>query len=179
MTIGPGRSEIHAAAARSDHPIKHQCGIYYFEMLVKAKGEDGFIGIGFCGRDNKLDRLPGIAVGWNDFMHVLTYAPGWDVNSWGYHGDDGHSFEGSGTGKIYGPQFTTGDIIGCGINLVDKTAFYTKNGIFLGIAFRSINTNMDLYPCVGLRTVGEQITVNFGQKPFVFDISRYVQVTQT
>lgn len=36
---------------------------------------------------------------------------------------------------------------------------------------------MDLYPCVGLRTVGEQITVNFGQKPFVFDIARYVQVT--
>lgn len=56
---GPGRSEIHAAAARSNHPIRHQCGIYYFEMLVKAKGEDGFIGIGFCGRNNKLDRLPG------------------------------------------------------------------------------------------------------------------------
>ena len=57
---------------------------------------------------------------------------GWEPDSWGYHGDDGHSFCCSGTGKPYGPMFTTGDTIGCCLNFRDGTAFYTKNGKHLG-----------------------------------------------
>ncbi|KAI8141164.1 concanavalin A-like lectin/glucanase domain-containing protein [Fennellomyces sp. T-0311] len=155
---GPGKTETHAASVRSNFPIRRQCGIYYYEMRVVSKGEEGFIGMGFCSGKNGLDRLPG-----------------WDSDSWGYHGDDGHSFEESGTGKTYGPRFTTGDIIGCGINMANKTAFYTKNGTYLGVAFKSLKTSMSLYPCVGLRTVGEHVTVNFGQDPFVFDIVHYVE----
>lgn len=64
--------------------------------------------------------------------------PGWDKLSYGYHGDDGHSFCSSGTGQPYGPTFTTGDVIGCGVNLVDNNAFYTKNGHHLGIAFTDL-----------------------------------------
>lgn len=63
---------------------------------------------------------------------------GWDKGSYGYHGDDGNSFCSSGNGQPYGPTFTTGDIIGCGVNLVDNTCFYTKNGHHLGIAFRDL-----------------------------------------
>ncbi|ORZ01158.1 concanavalin A-like lectin/glucanase domain-containing protein [Syncephalastrum racemosum] len=158
---GPGKTESHAASVRSNFPMRRQCGIYYFEMQVLSKGEDGFIGIGFCSPENELDRLPG-----------------WDQNSWGYHGDDGHSFEGSGTGKTFGPCFTTGDTVGCGINMADNSAFYTKNGTMLGTAFRNIS-NIPLYPCIGLRTPGEQVTVNFGQAPFVFDIDQYVKDQKT
>ena len=57
---------------------------------------------------------------------------GWDKHSYGYHGDDGHSFCSSGTGQPYGPTFTTGDVIGCCVNLIDNSCFYTKNGINLG-----------------------------------------------
>jgi hypothetical protein len=58
----------------------------------------------------------------------MNRLPGWDRNSYGYHGDDGHSFCSSGTGQAYGPTFTTGDVIGCGLNLIDGSCFYTKNG---------------------------------------------------
>lgn len=63
---------------------------------------------------------------------------GWDKHSYGYHGDDGHSFCSSGTGIPYGPTFTTGDVIGCGVNMIDNTCFYTKNGHNLGTAFTEL-----------------------------------------
>ncbi len=64
-------------------------------------------------------------------VHVLI--AGWDKHSYGYHGDDGYSFCSSGTGQPYGPTFTTGDVIGCCVNLIDNTCFYTKNGVNLGV----------------------------------------------
>ncbi|KAI9497796.1 hypothetical protein BDB00DRAFT_784331 [Zychaea mexicana] len=162
--IGPGKSETHAASVRANFPMRRQCGIYYYEMHVISKGDDGYIGFGFCGEDNELDRLPG-----------------WDANSYGYHGDDGHSFAGSGIGKTYGPCFTTGDVVGCGVNFAEGTAFYTKNGSFLGNAFEEgiLTPDIDYYPCVGLRTPGEHVTVNFGSEPFMFDIIQYIKDCKT
>lgn len=78
---------------------------------------------------------------------------GCDKQSYGYHGAEGNSFSSSGHGQSYGPTFTTGDVIGCCINFVNNTCFYTKNGIDLGIAFRelpvsfrTININ-NMYDC--------------------------------
>ncbi|CAK9297832.1 unnamed protein product [Gordionus sp. m RMFG-2023] len=98
----------------------------------------------------------------------MNRLPGWDKHSYGYHGDDGRSFCSSGTGQPYGPTFTTNDIIGCGLDYVKNTCFYTKNGVDLGTAFQDVPPN--LYPTVGLQTLGETVETNFGQKPFVFDI---------
>ncbi|KAL0084816.1 hypothetical protein F4703DRAFT_1929086 [Phycomyces blakesleeanus] len=155
---GPGLREIDAASVRANFPIRSRCGVYYYELKVISRGHDGFIGIGFCGLNNQLDRLPG-----------------WDPYSWGYHGDDGHSFAGSGTGKVFGPFFTTGDVIGCGVNFADQSVFYTKNGAMIGTAFHSLRLTLDIYPCVGLRTKGEIVTVNFGENAFAFDIVQYDQ----
>jgi hypothetical protein len=128
--------------------------------------DDRFIGLGFCRANVSLNRLPG-----------------WEPESWGYHGDDGHSFCCQGTGKTYGPTFTTGDIVGCCINFRKGIAFYTKNGVELDTAFRDLAFQTpgktgkgDFYPSVGLRTPGEHVRVNFGQKPFVFDIEGYILV---
>ncbi|KAF7723012.1 hypothetical protein EC973_002428 [Apophysomyces ossiformis] len=159
---GQGKDDSEAACVRANFPMRSQCGIYYFEMQVISRGDEGYIGIGFCTGVNDLDRLPG-----------------WDIGSWGYHGDDGQAFAGCGTGKGYGPCFTTGDVIGCGVNFADKTAFYTKNGVHLGTAFHSINTTAPLFPCIGLRSPGELVTVNFGQDAFMFDIAQYVKDQKT
>ena len=153
---GPGKTHKDAASVRTDYPIPAACGIYYFEIKIISKGRDGYMGIGLFKSDVLLNRLSG-----------------WDKNSYGYHGDDGHSFCCSGTGQNYGPTFTTGDIIGCCLNLIENTCFYTKNGYNLGIAFRDLPS--DLYPTVGLQTPMESVEANFGQYPFEFDIHNYVK----
>jgi hypothetical protein len=57
---------------------------------------------------------------------------GWERDSWGYHGDDGHSFHSTGSGKPFGPTFITNDTIGCGVNFRTNEIFFTKNGVFIG-----------------------------------------------
>lgn len=57
---------------------------------------------------------------------------GWEPESWGYHGDDGRTYTGQNIGRNYGPTFSLGDVIGCGVNFRDHTAFFTKNGVKLG-----------------------------------------------
>ncbi|KAL1630560.1 hypothetical protein SLS56_004834 [Neofusicoccum ribis] len=142
-----------ALSVRTDHPMPRQCGIYYFEVTVVGKGKEGLIGIGFSGPKVALHRLPG-----------------WEPDSWGYHGDDGFSFCSTSAGKSYGPKFSMNDVIGCGVNFRTNTAFFTKNGVHLGVAFRNIPDNMDLYPALGVKKNGEHLRANFGQEPFVFDI---------
>eukprot|EP00127_Corallochytrium_limacisporum_P002705 Clim_evm14s136 gene=Clim_evmTU14s136 len=157
---GPGKSDNDAAAVRANYKIPSACGVYYFEVKIVNKGREGYIGIGLSDQHVQLNRLPG-----------------WEKNSYGYHGDDGHSFCCSGVGTAYGPTFTTGDVIGCCINFVDNTCFYTKNGLFLGICFQDLKPN--LYPTVGLRTPGEVVEANFGQKPFEYDIMNHWEETRS
>lgn len=121
VVIGIGKSHNDAASVRTPYPIPAACGLYYFEVKIISKGRDGYMGIGLTAQNFKANRLPG-----------------WDKQSYGYHGDDGNSFSSSGNGKSYGPTFTTDDIIGCGVNLVTNTCFYTKNGHNLGIAFHDL-----------------------------------------
>ncbi|XP_078544114.1 ran-binding protein 9 isoform X1 [Lissotriton helveticus] len=160
MGKGHGKTPKDAASVRATHPIPAACGIYYFEVKIVSKGRDGYMGIGLSAQGVNMNRLPG-----------------WDKHSYGYHGDDGHSFCSSGTGQPYGPTFTTGDVIGCCVNLINNTCFYTKNGHSLGIAFTDLPPN--LYPTVGLQTPGEVVDANFGQHPFVFDIEDYMREWRT
>lgn len=156
---GSGKTHKDAASVRSDCQIPASCGIYYFEVKVVSKGRDGYIGVGLSAERVQLNRLPG-----------------WDTNSFGYHGDDGNVFTDSGSGDKYGPTFTTGDVIGCCLNLTDRTIFFTKNGENLGIAFDPSKVPIRaLYPTVGLQTPGEIVEVNFGQKKFEFDFDGHVK----
>uniref|UniRef100_A0A3B4AVS9 RAN binding protein 9 n=1 Tax=Periophthalmus magnuspinnatus TaxID=409849 RepID=A0A3B4AVS9_9GOBI len=156
---GHGKTPKDAASVRATHPIPAACGVYYFEVKIISKGRDGYMGIGLSAQGVNMNRLPG-----------------WDKHSYGYHGDDGHSFCSSGTGQPYGPTFTTGDVIGCCVNLINNTCFYTKNGHSL---VERSGSCPNLYPTVGLQTPGEVVDANFGQHPFVFDIEDYMREWRT
>ncbi|GEM12860.1 ran-binding protein [Rhodotorula toruloides] len=172
-----------AAAIRANRPVPPQAAVYFYEVTILDKGVSGYIGIGLSHRTVSLSRLPG-----------------WEDKSYGYHADDGRAFCSQGTGEPFGPTFTTGDVIGCGVDwtgagppVTEKErsglrgaaakeaaakggggrAFFTKNGEFIGYAF--CNLQGKLYPTVGLRTPNEAIRVNFGNEPFRFDIEGFVR----
>ena len=154
---GNGKAHKDAASVRTLVPIPPSCMLYYFEIKILSKGRDGYMGIGLAAQGVNMQRLPG-----------------WDKQSFGYHGDDGHSFCSSGTGQPYGPIFTTNDVIGCAYNIVENNCYFTKNGHNLGIAFSDL-PNVPLYPTIGLQTPGEEVEANFGLEPFVYDIEQDIK----
>jgi hypothetical protein len=57
-----------------------------------------------------------------------------------------------------------GDIVGCAVNLDDRTMSFSVNGSFeapMGMAFAEFNANRGLYPCMSI-SHGETVTVNLG-----------------
>lgn len=120
----------------------------------------------------------------------LNRIPGWEPGSFAYHGDDGLFFTSTTSGKPFGPKFGTLDVIGCGINFRTNTAFFTKNGqyigqsdgvsperelIILGAPFKDLKPNVQYYPSIGMKKPNEALRANFGQEPFAFDIDSVVQ----
>lgn len=142
-----------ACAVRADHYMPLQCGVYYYEVqILSAKRDDATIGIGFSTKTATLSR-----------------PIGWEPEAWGYHGDDGRCFTGQNIGRHYGPRYNTGDVIGCGVNFRNYTAFFTKNGVKIGTAFHDVIRGK-LHPAISLKKPGEYIRANFGQSPFVYNI---------
>ncbi len=156
---GPGRNDSDAAAVRSSTPLPPQVGIYFFEVTVVNKGREGYISVGFAIKSASLSRLCG-----------------WEPGTVGYHADDGNLYRGAGSGAAFGPSYTTGDVIGCGINFREKSFFFTKNGVLVGeVTNLKDKFHLPFFPCVGCRTQGEVLHCNFGAKPFTFDIDTYIQ----
>ncbi|KAL9342356.1 hypothetical protein Peur_065681 [Populus x canadensis] len=139
---------------QADRPAPEKRLVYYFEIYVKNAGDKGQIAIGFSNHTFKMRRQPG-----------------WEANSYGYHGDDGNLYRGPGTGEAFGPTFTTNDTVGAGINYTSQEFFFTKNGALV----RAVSKDMKglLFPTVAVHSQNEEIEVNFGKKPFAFDLKEY------
>ena len=101
--------------------------------------------------------------------------PGWRSRTFGYRGD-GHVGRAS-IDRLWGPTFSKGDTIGCGINFRNRACFYTKNGAYIGRAFSHVPAN--LCPAIGLCTAGGIVDTNFGKRPFKFDIEGYMLQSQS
>lgn len=94
--------------------------------------------IRFClDRAGKLTfpRSTQIGIGFSSKSVSLVRAPGWEPDSWGYHGDDGNIFAAQNSGKPYGPKFGANDTIGCLVNFRLGHAMFTKNGHELGTSY--------------------------------------------
>ena len=146
------------------------CRVGYFEVEILPVPADGRAaaaaeGGGAAGPDC-------VAVGLCTSKFALVgRQPGWDPESFGYHGDDGRVFHGSGVrSNAYGPRFGAGDVVGCGISLASRRIFYTLNGAYAGVAFTARPPQLPLHAVAGLDTFSP-IVFNLGATPFRFDLA--------
>lgn len=113
-----------------------------------------------------------ICIGISDKNFPLNSQPGTEENSYGLLSDGKKHVEKS-KGEFFSEGFTQHDIIGCGILFSSQEVFYTKNGVFLGAAFRKISGVY--FPTIGLHSPGERVRVNFGAAPWRFDLDQWIR----
>ena len=90
---------------------------------------------------------------------------GWDTDSFGFHADDGTFRAGSGQHQPTSDMMcSSGDIMGCGIDLSEGIVFFTRNGV-LQCGFPAPQRSM--YAVVTGADRAE-VVLNLGQQPFVF-----------
>eukprot|EP01133_Synstelium_polycarpum_P013713 gene13713-16166_t len=75
-------------------------------------------------------------------------------------------------GKEISDPWECHDTIGCGLDFVSKKIFFTKNGILVGRSSSSLSITK-LHATIGTISFGDKFSINFGNKPFEFDIKHY------
>jgi hypothetical protein len=145
-----------------------------------------------------LSRHECVAIGLSTkYFSPTDKMPGWDDQSFGYHSDDGGTYHGRGDMlRRYGPTYGPGDTVGCGLDYISRRIFFVKNGVFLGYAFGNRHdgfgsnsdhisksgrlsktiVNSGLYPTVGIDSK-YPIAVNFGERPFRFDLKGFASAS--
>ena len=166
-TVGIACLRIEKQCQHFSHPCRCNAGplgswpvgrggqVQYFEVNILDGGSHQYIAIGWC-REGYPEQCK---------------QPGWEKHTYGYHGDDGRAYAGSGFGKRYGPSFgkVAGTVVGTGLlwSADGKSCaiFYTLDGVMLGTAFERVPRPGMLLPCVGLHSPGETVRLNFGLGP--------------
>ncbi|KAG7801522.1 hypothetical protein KL944_003254 [Ogataea haglerorum] len=150
-------------STKADFSVHETIGIYYYEVEVLFGLNSGSeITIGYMDGDQPEE--------------IISSLRGHDENAWGYKGKDGKlvSFEECRSSVRTSCKFGNKDVVGCGVNFINRSIFITKNGVFLGEAF-SLPSNMKrVVPVVSLGS-WNSISTNFGHtKSFRFNIDNYV-----
>ena len=151
--------------------------IAYYEVLVTKRDMRTDIDATYDNATDDYDAAAEcVAVGLATKAFELKRLPGWDNDSYGYHGDDGAIFHGRGRSlATYGPSFGAGDTVGCGIDYESRSIFFTLNGKYQGTAFGGVDLTEGqvLYPTVGI-DAAVNVTFNFGREKFKFDLEGYI-----
>ncbi|KAG5443485.1 Ran-binding proteins 9/10 [Clonorchis sinensis] len=142
---------------RADNAIPVCCSVYYFEVSVNVKNRSGAIAVGICSSRSS-----------------LTEWPGMEASSCGYHSNNGSIFHAGKELPTSGPTFGETDVIGCGVNFVTNSVFFTKNGVFMGPISIGRKLPYPVYPCVAIACSKCHVSANFGQQKFSFDIGQYI-----
>eukprot|EP01041_Mallomonas_annulata_P000974 gene974-1892_t len=134
----------------------------YFEVeIVDASQKDIGVGLAVYG-----------------IFPVKDEMPGWDTNSFGYHGDDGRKFGFGSTSGIW-PLWNVGDVVGCGFDMERRAIFYTLNGELLGDAFNEVSFEK-LTPVIGFHSTSgpQKVRINFGVTPMRYEVGTGVAPLQ-
>jgi hypothetical protein len=136
---------------RSDLPLTPNAtrNIGYFEVTIVDRGQLGdiYVGVSLPG-GAKLKRLLSLSVARGCVRLNLT------------------------SERPFCAPLLAGDLVGVGVNFATRDVFFTRNGEFLGTAYRVPDDAVmlsNLRAGIGLRSVGECVRVNFGVSPFAFD----------
>jgi Ran-binding protein 9/10 len=134
--------------------------MFYFEVTIKQQNP------------NKKNLIIGLtSVSQNRDKHL-----GSDKFGYGYqaNGKTLHNKELISQGDEFGPVYEQTDIIGCGYIADKKEIFFTKNGAFIGVAFKDVEMPKGgFYPAVTLQSISHAIIVNFGTTRFLFDVDGF------
>ncbi|KAG0090451.1 hypothetical protein BGZ93_009306, partial [Podila epicladia] len=107
-----------SASVTANHPINPKSGVFYFEIMIDRFKGNSPISFGIAGKNLRKN------------LQV-----GWDLNSWGFHSDNGLYFGNSQQNIAFEFGYAEGDTVGCGVNFLEKSVFFTLNGDMLGVAF--------------------------------------------
>ncbi|VDP71105.1 unnamed protein product [Schistosoma mattheei] len=97
-----------------------------------------------------------------------------EFTSYGYHSNSGTIYHNSKELPISAPSFGESDIIGCGVNFVNNSVFFTKNGVFVGPISAGKKLPHPVYPCIAFACPNCHVSVNFGHHKFAYNIGQYI-----
>jgi hypothetical protein len=66
-------------------------------------------------------------------------------------------------------------VVGVGLNYATAEIFFTRNGLFLGVAAQRVRFRRGLFPTIGMHSKNESVKVNFGGEPFMFDLAAWLR----
>ena len=158
--IGKGISKIDYGIVQTEKEILNKRPIFYFEANIINDGEESDLLIGIGEKD----------------ITEKSIQLGLTTHSYGYH-SKGKSYNNKKSNK-YAETFKKGDIIGCGVDFINQSIFYTKNGKFLDFAFKEINFELNkgyFYPSICMHSLNTEVKLNFGNENFKFDINNYYE----
>ncbi|KAI1702159.1 SPRY domain-containing protein [Ditylenchus destructor] len=151
-----GKRKATKGGAQTNHTIPPTCKIYYFEVRIEELGRDSLLYIG-CGGEWSKNSTP-VGQEWNTY----GLCSDGELNS-----NEDQLF-----------KFNQGDTIGCGLDFIRKTVFFTKNGGNKRQKTIAHLNSMRVHAKVGFKRVSKTaenrvvIKANFGQQPFVYSIAQ-------
>jgi hypothetical protein len=112
---GSGSAVLRVPKGVVDYPSKLAseivyCTESYYEVIIEQPHPM------LRGRPSAADPTIAIGLATKDFS-LTGKQPGWDSRgqSYGYHGDDGQKYYTRGRGVEFGPEYGSGDTVGCGV----------------------------------------------------------------
>ncbi|GIL83783.1 hypothetical protein Vretifemale_12537 [Volvox reticuliferus] len=171
--IGKGVNLVDKYTARLD---AYQEGVTFANF---SAGEDG--GGSFCYFEISIPKefhgdLLQLALGFAPISHPASRQVGLEAGSYGLYNDNGIVYLGNESASIYYGdfKFRAGDVMGAALDLERREIFFTKNGR-AGNPVRDLAVSSSLCPAISLESYGAQVSVNFGQSAFAFDVQEYQQ----